>query len=577
MPYNLIAERWIPVRLDNGGTASIAPWELTGTEDGRRPVALDAPRPDFNGALIQFLIGLLQTAFPPQNERKWRHYLQNPPEPARLREAFDPYRAAFNLDGDGPRFMQDIHELDADPLPIANLLIDSPTGKTLEDNNDHFVKDRSDWGLSRPAAAMALLTLQLNAPSGGQGHRTSMRGGGPLATVVLADTSQPGIGLWHCAWLNVLTPFELDTTGASREHQQNDADQNPKIFPWLRAVEQQAEEGSSDTPVNQDNVHPLQMYWSMPRRIRLNEPASVTCSVTGSSDIGYAQYVTKNRGINYTWLHQHPLTPYYHSRDTTISPVRTNAERLSYRHWLGLVVSEDGGTQPARVVRKALQRVVYPSARRIVGPHVRLWAFGYDMDNMKARAWRESQMPLYLSQHSEADRADEVRLQEMQNALLVFAAQMVRATDTFVNALHEALRNALYGSYQKKNNRLTWSYAAQADSKTVLRKSLFEDTGNRLWQNTEQDFYLALSNARQVLDAFEGDFFAEEPLRKNCEAWLRTLHKHMFGIFDQVAQTAAFAQADPKSIVLARVELRSPGSPHNKEAREILGLLHKKS
>jgi CRISPR system Cascade subunit CasA len=30
----------------------------------------------------------------------------------------------------------------------------------------------------------------------------------------------------------------------------------------------------------------------------------------------------------------------------------------------------------------------------------RLWAFGYDMDNMKARCWYEAQMPLYEIEES---------------------------------------------------------------------------------------------------------------------------------------------------------------------------------
>lgn len=572
MPYNLIEDCWIPVRFKDGTTGSVAPWELTGTTDGRKPEALDAPRPDFNGALIQFLIGLVQTAFPPENERAWRRYLQNPPDPDQLKKAFSRYNNAFYLDDNDSRFMQDIEEIDADPWPIANLLIDSPTGKTLIDNNDQFVKDRSNWCFSQPTAATALLTLQLNAPSGGQGHRTTMRGGGPLTTVILADTSQPDIGLWHSVWLNVLTPFELDTTGASREHRQNSKEINPKVFPWLQAVEQQGGEGNNDTPVNQDDVHPLQMYWPMPRRIRLSEPTTVTCAITGSEGTGYTSYKTKNRGINYSWLWQHPLTPYRYNNDKTILPVKTSANRLSYRHWLGLVVSEDSGIQPAQIVRKALQRVVYPSVRKVLGTQMRLWAFGYDMDNMKARAWHESQMPLYLSCQTETEGANETRLQEVQDALLAFAAQLVRATDHLANALKEALRKALYGSYQKKNNRLTWSYATQAESKTVLQRSLFEDAENRLWQDTEQAFYLALSQARQVLDNFKGDFFAEEPLLNNQRDWLSTLQKCVLGIFDQVAQTSAFSQADPKSVVLARRELRAAASTENRAICDILGL-----
>ena len=32
---------------------------------------------------------------------------------------------------------------------------------------------------------------------------------------------------------------------------------------------------------------------------------------------------------------------------------------------------------------------------RQTGGHLRLWAFGYDMDNMKARCWYDAALPLY--------------------------------------------------------------------------------------------------------------------------------------------------------------------------------------
>jgi CRISPR system Cascade subunit CasA len=59
---NLISERWIPVRHADGSHERIAPWQLTDGVGGDNPiVAVASPRPDFDGALTQFLIGLLQT------------------------------------------------------------------------------------------------------------------------------------------------------------------------------------------------------------------------------------------------------------------------------------------------------------------------------------------------------------------------------------------------------------------------------------------------------------------------------------------------------------------------------------
>jgi CRISPR type I-E-associated protein CasA/Cse1 len=108
---------------------------------------------------------------------------------------------------------------------IGDLLIDLPTGKTVRDNTDFFIK-RGQFKMLCPACAgTALLTMQINAPSGGQGHRTGIRGGGPLTTLILADS------LWSTCWLNVLV------RGAFLRQTGNPAKNSPSDqFPWLAAT-----------------------------------------------------------------------------------------------------------------------------------------------------------------------------------------------------------------------------------------------------------------------------------------------------------------------------------------------------
>jgi len=60
---NLLEKSWIPVRRASGQRLWIAPYQITDGIGQDPIVALDAVRPDFNGALIQFLIGLVQTAW----------------------------------------------------------------------------------------------------------------------------------------------------------------------------------------------------------------------------------------------------------------------------------------------------------------------------------------------------------------------------------------------------------------------------------------------------------------------------------------------------------------------------------
>ena len=99
---NLIEERWIPVRRQSGKDERIAPWELTDDFEQDPVVALAAPRPDFQGGLMQFLISLLQTAAPPDEEKglEWEDWLEDPPNSEVLWAAFAPYVDCFDLDGD---------------------------------------------------------------------------------------------------------------------------------------------------------------------------------------------------------------------------------------------------------------------------------------------------------------------------------------------------------------------------------------------------------------------------------------------------------------------------------------------
>src|SRR5713101_4294240 len=105
---NLIHDAWIPIQRKHGEETRIAPWEVTTRYNDDPIVALAAPRPDFNGALIQFLIGLLQTTCAPESSRVRRAWLREPPSPEELHAKFEEIAYAFKLDGDGPRFMQDL-------------------------------------------------------------------------------------------------------------------------------------------------------------------------------------------------------------------------------------------------------------------------------------------------------------------------------------------------------------------------------------------------------------------------------------------------------------------------------------
>jgi len=540
MPYNLIEEPWIPVRRDDGSEEWIHTWELTDHLNGASPiVSLNAPRPDFDGALIQFLIGLVQTTFGPQDDRDWRQRLQDPPSPAELREGFSTCKAAFDLDGDTPRFLQDYEKIpEAKQKPIAYLLVDSPSDNALRQNKDHFVKDRSDESYCQACTATALYSLQTNAPQGGRGHRTSLRGGGPVSTIVL------GRNLWHTIWLNVLPYTSFGpSNGRSQAHSSD-------VFPWLAATRTSGD-GTTTTP---DDVDSLQAFWGMPRRIYLDAPDTEVerCNLCGRVESPlYSEYRTVQHGVNYGGTWEHPLTPHWRTDDGELRPIHGQQEGFSYRHWRGFAVgSEDEQAQPARVVRTFYDRTRYSSLDPVFEGHPRLWVFGFEADRTKIRAWHESLMPLFRVSP------------KVRTALQRHASQLVEVADSDANTLTQALRKALYGyPTTTVTGKKTWDFGEG----TGRDHTFFENAEVQFWQETESAFYEVLSRGVDSLQQ-------EQPLDDLKRTWARHLQSVGLDLFDETTQYGHFRSTDPKAVAIAREELRRFSSPRASSIRQTLDL-----
>ncbi len=521
---NLIEDAWIPARRRSGKVERISPCQLTDSLAADPFIQLAPPRPDFNGALVQFLIGLLQTCFAPEDGREWRMRLRKPPARQDLEKAFSEVAPAFHLDGDGPRFLQDINlEKEIAELnqatqenrtkAIGDMLIDLPTGKTLRDNTDLFVKRGRVEALCPPCAAAALFTLQTNAPAGGKGHRTGMRGGGPLTTLILADS------LWSTCCLSVLKRGDfLSTTG-------NPAKCSPADrFPWL-APTRTSEGGRGTSP---EETHPAQVFWAMPRRIRLVFSAAEAecdlCNARASRPV--RQYHTKNLGVNYVGPWRHPLSPYFVEKDGVPSPIHPQPGGIGYRHWLGIVQGTSDGKgkrEPARVVDRYLQTG---------GEDLRLWAFGYDMDKNKARCWYDSTMPLH--------RCPE----EIRESFTFHVAALVKSAELAAFETRRKLRKALF--------------RPGSDVKGALSFVM-----DRFWQETEPGFFGALSRVREALQQ-------NSDLTTTLDGWHKLLIQTSERIFDDVSQTGSFDASDPKRIALAWLDLQK--AIRGKKMRETLGL-----
>lgn len=345
----------------------------------------DWPRADLNVACLELLIGLVALADPPADPEEWEE--RRAPDPDRLRARLAPLAPAFELGGDGPRFLQDLDPLSGEASAPDMLFIDSAGESTAKKNADLMVwRDRYP-ALEPTLATMALYTLQAHAPSGGAGNRTSMRGGGPLVTLV---EPRAGCSLWDLVWANV--PCGVP--------------QGVEALPWMQPT-RVSDGGRVVYPPAGDGIQ-IEAYFGMPRRLRLVFDGPL---VTG--------IVQRPYGTNYGgW--QHPLTPYRRKAGEEWLPVHPRAGTFGYRNWLGIVAN----AQNTDLRRQAAAVSGYPERVQGEGLEARVIVAGWAMDNMKPRDFVLSRQPL-------------IALDQARTRLL---HGMIEAAEAIGKALRQALK-----------------------------------------------------------------------------------------------------------------------------------------
>jgi len=518
---NLIMDAWIPVLHRSGKTSRIAPWEVTGFPEDP-PLALRFVRPDYNGSMMQFLIGLFQTLFMPDDDDAWQRLLEEPPDIEKVKNRFSEMTHAFRLDGDVPRFMQAYETFGpCNHEPIGSILIESPGAQTLAQNRDLFVKRDLVPKMCLHCAAAALFTLQCNAPSGGRGHLTSIRGGGPLTTLLLGET------LWESIWFNILARNTLlDATGNW------DLSTEVDIFPWLAPTRSREVNAKFEATTPLD-VNPLQMYWNLPRRIHLTleSESCDSCAVCGGQVKGVCTgFDTRPNGVNYSGAWSHPLTPYYRSASGETLPVHPHPGGIGYCHWVGLVVSsEDASRIPARVIRHHLEN----RADSLALPNkLRVWAFGFDMDNAKARCWYESTMPLIHVPRAQSER------------YVAWAQKMVGMADLAARSLLNRTRTA-------------WNVKSGGPLDSL------GSVTSQFWADTEPDFFAGL-------ELLARDIEQKDACEISLRSWHAILVRAALRVFDEVVLSEPIEHGDPARVSRARIWLWR--DLHNKSMNKYLGI-----
>jgi hypothetical protein len=316
MDFNVVLDKWIPVKLSNGTKKVIAPNEIS----DENIVELDFVRNDFNQGCMELLIGLITTFYSEFVDKEdydekdsWEKLYKKPP--SNIKEIFEKYKGCFWLvrDSVGENdflFLQEksIKVNDNNIVNVSNLLLTCASDNSKKTNTDFFNK-RKNINICKSCAISSLYYKQENCPMGGCAVRASLKGGGAI-TVILSKEDN---SLWKNIMLNVIptgcnNKYELQTLVSK-----NSID---KIFPWMTNSPRISGKNSILTTIVDIDTEQNHTFWSMPRRILIkNNTTSCNCSICGILDDCFTEYSYDNYGVKYDKI-QNKLTPYIQDKKT---------------------------------------------------------------------------------------------------------------------------------------------------------------------------------------------------------------------------------------------------------------------
>lgn len=510
---NLLYDEWLPVVRKNSigeKTETTSIWKILDNYKKDPIIDIIAPRFDFRNAIYQLLIGIIQVSAAPKNDKEWYDLYYKPYPKNSFKHLILNYRDCFEIDSKGPAFMQDFNlPEDAKIENLDNLFINIPA-------NEHFLHQNENFEKALPKtlnpywAAVTLYTLQTFAPSGGRGHRVSLRGGGPLTTLLIPYDEKST--LWNKLWINIISKKDVkELSGNIRKKKDSD------IFPWMKKTKN-SENGSELTP---KECHPYHMYFGMPRRIRLLFNYSQDeCYLTGTKNRKMVDgCLTKHSGNNYAGEWLHPLTPY----GVNIKKPNENAYSrkpkkggLTYRYWIA-ITRKTSETIPAFIIQVSQ---LNPYRQKLINDEgVTLWVAGYIMNNMKAENWYETIMPMYSFK------------EENRKIIMNFINEIIHSAQLIAINLKSKVKQSWYKS-----------------PKDVSGDLYFIE--NNFWQKTESDFYKLLHHLYKEQD-IDLDFKAL------YKAWFKDLFRKSLQIFDNWTIVKQENGINMRRVIYARNNLES--------------------
>ncbi len=494
---NLLFDPWIPVTTIEGKEIQISMYEIVRNDI----VKTNATRADFNGALLTFLIGVLQTFFTPEDEDDWEEYFHQPPTEDKLKQVFEVHREAFNLDGDGKRFMQDYSiRNDGNNANVLKLLPGLLGDSAIIKNMDFLFKSSEMKQLPKTEVIMALYLYQIFCLSETGGKEFRHHGGLRRRNTVTVLLSLKSGSLWQNLWLNVIDCDEFLAFNQFKNKEYS--------FPWMEKKPYSKQKMDSDINISE-------IYWSMPRRVWI-------LSDSDNNEM-IRDILIKPDGIEYTTKRiRHPLVAYHPTKTgEVVRPVKISRTGLTYADWKLLVSS--------RSLSKNFQYL----AENTNVNDIRLIAFGYinHPTQAKTQGWTQTSLRHLVLKNKSINN-------EIERYINV--AKLIGDPNPVQGYLVGGVSRAWFSENKKKEKPRRKAFREQT-SLLVSRS---------FWDKTEYYFYELVD---QVLNEKNLSDELKQLYRKK---WYKFIYQETIKLFNYWAFKANI-QTNPKRISLGHKFLKS--------------------